>query len=347
MKQTLKALHNAVAGSSLHQVTNPDSIELEGVQSLQAASAKDVSFVTGKPGLADAKASKAAVILIPAELVAGFEKPALIVPNVELALIAALNLIYPPRKPQGKRGNCVVAGSARIGEGTEIGNFVSIGENAVIGKNCIIGDNVSIGDNVQIGDDARIGPGCVFHADVKVGARFVVFGNSTFGADGFRFTLAGGIHHKTPHIGGLAIGDDVEMGANCTVDRGTFEDTTIGSGTKFDNQVHVGHNCHIGKNVIIAGQSGVAGSTTIGDNTMIGGACAISDHVTLAPGTMVAGGTCIRNTPDGAGVFAGWDGLLFADFQRLRINLKNLVNFQKWTKRVESLEKHAGIEVKK
>ncbi|MCE9598166.1 MAG: UDP-3-O-(3-hydroxymyristoyl)glucosamine N-acyltransferase [Spirochaetia bacterium] len=347
MKQNLKSLNIAIPGSSLHNVSNADAIQVEGVQSLSAAGNTDVSFVAGKPGLADARASKAAVLLIPKELAPEIDRPALVVPNVELALIAALNLIFPQPQPTGKRGNCLIDPGATIGEATDIGNFVSIGARSVIGKNCIIEDNVSIGENVHIGDGARIGAGCVFHSGVRVGQRFVVFGNSTFGGDGFRFTFAGGIHHKTPHIGGVVIGDDVEMGANCTIDRGTFEDTTIGNGTKFDNQVHVGHNCKIGKNVIIAGQSGVAGSTTVGDNTMIGGACAISDHVTLAPGTMVAGGTCIRNTPDGAGVFAGWDGLPFADFQRFRINLKNLVNFQKWTKRVETLEKKAGIPLGK
>ena len=138
---------------------------------------------------------------------------------------------------------------------------------------------------------------------------------------------SGGIHHKIPQVGKVLIGNDVEIGSNCTVDRGGLADTIIGSGCKFDNMVHIAHNVIIGNNVIIAGQSGVAGSTTIGNGVIIGG-----------------GGTGMRTSPKKPDVYIGWDwGMTFAEFQKARVNIKHLVTFNKWASRIKEIEKKIGI----
>ncbi|BDA77715.1 UDP-3-O-(3-hydroxymyristoyl)glucosamine N-acyltransferase [Leptospira kobayashii] len=345
---SLKTILALLEGAELKNCPAPENIEVDKVLPLTSKNAKFISFVSSKAFVNDAKASEAAAILASselAELIPG--KVLIVVPQVELALSKVLLHFSPQKQPDGKIAtNAVIHPTAKIGENTTIGNFVTIGEGSVIGKNSIIGDGVKIEHNVTIGDDARIGMNCAFYHGTKIGDRFTVFANSTFGGDGFGFVFANGKHNKLPQVGRVIIGDDVEVGANCTVDRGAITDTTIGNGCKFDNMVHIAHNCNVGNHVIIAGQSGLAGSVTLGNYVIIGGACAISDHLTLVEGTIIAGGTSLRTSPKTKDVYIGWDlGLNFPDFQKYRVNIKNIVVLNKWIKRIKEVEKKLGIDL--
>ncbi|MDX1957297.1 MAG: UDP-3-O-(3-hydroxymyristoyl)glucosamine N-acyltransferase [Leptospiraceae bacterium] len=342
---TLAELQKLIPDSEVRNSEKPDEIKFQSIGSLDSSNTDFISFIANKTNLKDAKKSKALGLITNSELASEFTIPVLVVPNVDLGLIAILNYLFPPNKPDGIISKtAIIHPTAKIGEGSTIGDYVTIGANSSVGKNSILEDGVKIATNVKIGDNARIGMNCVFHKDTQIGNNFIVFGNSTFGGDGFRFSTIKGIHHKIPQVGRVIIGDDVEIGSNCAVDRGGLEDTVIGNGCKFDNMVHIGHNVKIGNNVIIAGQSGVAGSTTIGNDVLIAGACAISDHLELMDGTVVAGGTGLRTSPKEKNVYIGWDwGMTFAEFQKARVNIKHLIGFNKWASRIKTLEKKLGI----
>lgn len=343
---TLKQISEMIPGSLLKNANSPESLIISNVKNLSMADSTSISLLTGKAFLKECNKSAALAIITTEELSTSIEKPCLIVSQPEIAMGVVLDYFFPESKPDGERAEmCFVHPTATIGKNVSIGNFVSIGENSIIGDNSILDDGVKIGKNVKIGENARVGMNVVFHNDTQVGKNFKVFGNSTFGGDGFKFVTVKGVHHKIPQVGKVIIGDDVEIGSNCTVDRGGLEDTIIGSGCKFDNMVHVGHNCRIGNHVIIAGQSGVAGSTVIEDGVIIGGGTCISDHLHLPSGTIVAGGTGMRTSPKEPGVYIGWDwGMTFAEFQKARVNIKHLVTFNKFIARIKELEKKLGIE---
>lgn len=323
---------------------SPESIKITRICALNQSFPDSISFLTSKKLLKDAQHSAAAAIIVSKDIAGLLKSPLLAVNSTEMALVTVLDVLYPEKKPAAAiEKTAAVDKTAKIGEGTYVGHHVFVGENAVIGKNCVIESGVHIGADVRIGDDARIGPNCVFHHGVIVGNRFVVFGNSTFGADGFRFVNIKGKYVKIKQIGTVVIGDDVEIGACTTIDRGGIGDTLIGDGCKLDNHIHIGHNCVLGKNVAIAGWAGVAGSTTIEDNVQVGGGCGLADHVTIGEGTILGGGTAVRTDIPAKSVYVGWDFCLpFPEFQKVRVNTKHVVHLNKYVRRIEELEKKLG-----
>lgn len=346
---TLSQLQKKIPGSEIIHCEQPDIVKIENIITLHQDLPNSLSYASDKSYLKNALECKATVVMLPKELGEKVNRPTLLVPNVDFALIEILNLYFPPEKPKGERGEwLVIKPGAEIGENTNLGNFVSIGENTKIGKNCIISDGVKIGRNVRIGDDARIGPNCVLFDGVRIGDRFTCFGNTTIGGDGFRFVESNRIQYKIPQVGSVWIGDDVEIGSNTSIDRGGIDDTVIDDGTKMDNDVQIAHNVKIGKGVIVAGATAIAGSAVIEDYCKISGACAIADHITLPSGTMVAGGSGLRNTPPKADLYAGWDwNLTIREFQKFRANLKHMLSLNLIVRRIKDLEEKLGIPDKK
>ncbi|XDD50224.1 UDP-3-O-(3-hydroxymyristoyl)glucosamine N-acyltransferase [Leptospira sp. WS92.C1] len=344
---TLSNLAKKISGSKIANSTAPESVLIDKVTPIRPGAISAISFLSNKKMLSEVKNTLSSVILTTEELAKEISIPCLIVPNPELSLAEVLDCIYPPYVPSGKiSSTAILHPTAKLGEGVTIGEYVTIGENSVIGAGCYLEDGVKISRNVTIGENSHIGPNSSIQHGVIIGKRFNCSGNCSIGGDGFKFVYANGIHNKIPQVGTVRIGDDVEIGSLCTIDRGGLEDTIVGDGCKFDNMVHVAHNCVLGKNIIIAGQSGVAGSTIVEDDVIIGGACAVADHLHVPAGTIIAGGTSLRNSPKKKDIFVGWDyGLTFPEFQKVRVNIHNLVNFQKWAKRIKDLEKHAGITV--
>ncbi len=343
---TLSELKHKISNSEILHCTQPEQIKIERIITLHQDVPNSLSYASDKSYLKSAKESKATVVMIPKELGSRMDRACLLVDNVDLALIEILALYFPEKHPRGNIQQWVVIdSSASVGSNSDIGNFVSIGANSKIGKNCIIADGVKIGENVTIGDDSRVGPNCVIFNGITIGNRFICFGNTTIGGDGFRFVeIQKGVHHKIPQVGSVTIGDDVEIGSNTCIDRGGLDDTVIGSGTKIDNDVQIAHNVKIGKGVIVAGATAIAGSAVIEDFCKISGACAVGDHITLPSGTMLAGGSSLRNTPEKADIFAGWDwNLTFREFQKFRANVKHILNLNMIVKRVKDIEQKMGI----
>lgn len=224
-----------------------------------------------------------------------------------------------------------VPASAAIGPNAVIGHGVTLGENVVIHAGCVIGDDVSIGDgsvfypNVVVYYGCRIGHGCIVHSGAVIGA------------DGFGFAPDGQSWVKIPQIGGVVIGNNVEIGANTTVDRGALDDTVVGDGCKIDNLVHIGHNCRIGANSVLAGCTGVAGSTVFGEHCVVGGAGMISGHLNIVGDTTISGGSTVMKSIMKPGVYTSVQPLdTHEDWLR---NASHIRRLAKLADRVAELEK--------
>lgn len=338
-KFSLKYISELISGQKIINCDDPENLWIESVSTLSQSKTNSISFISNRLNLRESKKSNSIAYIINFELYEKFTKPAIVVENAELSIIEVLNRFYPPRKSTGTIAKtAIIHPTVQLGKNVEIGEYAIIEENSTIGDNTIIMSNAYIGKNVNIGEDSKIGIGTIIYDEIKIGKRFISLGNTTIGADGFKLVQVKEKFIRVPQIGTVIIGDDVEVGANCTIDRGGLQDTIIGDGCKFDKQVHIAHNCILGKNVVVAGQSGVAGSAVLGDNVLVGGACAISDHLTIPAGTILAGGSAFRTSPKERELYVGWDiNLPYGEFQKFRQNIKYLPTLNQQIEKIEYL----------
>lgn len=271
-----------LAGAIHARLEGDPDVAVGGVAPLETAGPGDLSFLAN-PRYEESAARSRAAALIVDESFDGNGANLLRVSNPYLAYARAVELLLPegPSRP-GSDPSAIVDPTARVAASASIGPLAVIGADAVIGPGCSIGAGSVIEAGVEVGEGCRIFPRVTLHAGARLGARCVVQSGSVLGSDGFGYaTDEGGRHHKVPQRGGLSIGDDVEIGANVTIDRGSAADTVIGSGTKIDNLVHIAHNVAIGRNAFIVAQVGIAGSTTVGDHAVIAGQAGIVGHVRI------------------------------------------------------------------
>jgi UDP-3-O-[3-hydroxymyristoyl] glucosamine N-acyltransferase len=267
-------------------VEGEGSLELVGVAAPERAGAKHLIYVEAEKHAERALASGAQCvvardgIVLPGKTVLRSEQP-----KVAFAKAAALLLERAPIA-NGIHPTAIVAPLARLGANVSLGPFVVIGEDSHIGDGTQIGAHTVIGAGCWIGQNCRLHPRVTLYSSVRVGHRVEIHSGAVLGADGFGFAFDGQRYWKFPQAGIVEIGDDVEIGANTTVDRGSLDDTRIGEGVKLDNLVHVGHNVQIGAHTVIAAQTGVSGSSTIGHHVVVGGQVGIADHCTLEDGSI-------------------------------------------------------------
>jgi len=269
------------------------NIEVTKVASIAQAQPGDLVFVQDEKDLPQALASRATAVIAGefASASAG-AKPLLIVDNPRLAFCRAGALLHPPKThPPGVHPTAVVHPSAVLAASAAVDAHAVIEAGSVIGERSHIGSGCSIGEGVVIGDDCDLFPCVVIYPGTTVGRRVTVHAGAVLGSDGFGFVRDEeyGRYQKFPQIGELVIGDYVEIGANCAIDRGALDKTIIGPGTKLDNLVHIGHNDIVGSNVVIAAQTGISGSSEVGDDCVIGGQVGIGDHAKVEAGTMLGG----------------------------------------------------------
>lgn len=265
---------------------------VRGVAPLDEAGPEQLSFVANPRYAVYIPTTRAAAVLLARDaahdLPAGTAAVRVADPHAALARI--LSVLYPePTAPRGIHPTAVVDPTAEvaddaavgpyavIGAGTRIGAGAEIGAHVVIGRECVVGTGTAIRPHVTLYDGVTLGERCLIHA----GARL--------GADGFGFVFEGGAHRKVPQVGGVRIADDVEVGANSTIDRGSVGDTTVGRGTKIDNLVHIGHNCRVGQHCIIITQVGISGSTRVGDGAVLAGQAGVGGHLSIGAGARVGG----------------------------------------------------------
>jgi UDP-3-O-[3-hydroxymyristoyl] glucosamine N-acyltransferase len=238
-----------------------------------------------------------------------------------------------------------VATSSIIGENEYIGAFAYIGENVKIGDNVKIYPNTYIGDNAVIGDDTVIFAGVKIYSDTQIGRNCKIHSNAVIGADGFGFAPdENGAYKAIPQIGNVIIEDNVDIGAAATIDRATLGSTIIRKGVKLDNQIQIAHNVEVGKNTVIASQTGVSGSTKIGENCMIGGQVGIAGHLKIGNNVKVLGQTGVTKSLKDNEMVYGTPALNARDFNKSYVYFKNL---PKVVSKINQLEKDLKIQIKK
>jgi UDP-3-O-[3-hydroxymyristoyl] glucosamine N-acyltransferase len=266
---------------------------LTGANGLSKALPGDVSFLGNPKYLDNALNAKSGLIFVPKDAdVSRFNGKNLIkVENPQYAYAIVLSIIEKERLAAIEikiHSSASVSPKAQVGKNSYIGQNVVIEDGAVIGDNAKIFPNVYIGHNVKIGKEALIYPNVVIRENVVIGDRVVLQPGAVIGGDGFGFVSIDGQNRKIPQIGAVELGDDVEIGANTTIDRATIDVTRIGNGTKIDNLVQIAHNVQIGDSCIIVAQSGIAGSTTVGNNTTIAAQVGIVGHLKIGSGVLIA-----------------------------------------------------------
>ena len=260
------------------------------VAALQIATTKHVSFIDNRKYIQEFKSTEAGAIVVPPDLVAiAPPKAALLIsknPYLSYARIAKAYhpILFEPRK---EVNTTLVSPNTTIPDSVNLDNGVTIKDGVEIGANTIIGANSTIEKGVRIGKDSWISSN-VSLSYCLIGDRAVIHAGVRIGQDGFGFAPGASLHEKVPQLGRVIIGNDVEIGANCCIDRGASVDTEIGDGTKIDNLVQIAHNVVVGKNCLIAGQAGIAGSSKIGDYVMVGGQAGIAGHLNIGTGAKIA-----------------------------------------------------------
>ncbi|MFQ5952069.1 MAG: UDP-3-O-(3-hydroxymyristoyl)glucosamine N-acyltransferase [Candidatus Omnitrophota bacterium] len=258
-------------------VEGDGTLSVKGMAPVAFAKDGDLTFAFSEEEFKQVEASTASCVLTTMEA-PSLSKTSLRIKDPKLAMTVIYNAMLeltPPAKS-------VIHPSAVIAESASLGENVSIGANCVIGKNVKIGSGTVLYPNVTVYDN------------VVIGSKVIIHSGAVIGADGYGFIPKDGRIYKVPQMGSVIIEDDVEIGANTCVDRGTFTDTVIGKGSKLDNLVQIAHNVKLGKNVLVAGQSGIAGSSTVGDNTMMGGSVGISDHVNVGKNVKIGARTGVH-----------------------------------------------------
>ena len=275
------------------QLIGAADVTVSGVAPLDRAGPDDLSFLAARRYLQYFQQSSAAIVLCKPDLVPdGTAGPAsrVVVRDPHVALLAVIPVLYPePAWEPGIHRTAVIGAGAVWQEPVAIGPYAVLGRNTRLGRNVRIGAGAALGDGVVIGDDVHLYPHVVCYSGTLIGNRVILHAGVRLGADGFGYVpgKSGELARKIPQVGRCIIGDDVEIGANTTIDRGSVDDTIIGPGTKIDNLVQIGHNCRIGARCLIAGQAGIAGSTHVEDDVFLAGQAGLADHITIGRGARV------------------------------------------------------------
>jgi UDP-3-O-[3-hydroxymyristoyl] glucosamine N-acyltransferase len=291
---------------------------LTGVASLSDAGPGDLSFVADERHAAAAVASQAGAFLVSDEsLAAG--RPAVVVRAPGAALAVWLAALRPPPRPRpGVAPGARVHRTARLGRGVSVAAGATVSAGARVGARAVLAAGAYVGEGASVGDDCVLGPHAVVADRCVVGDRCILHAGVVVGSDGFGYVPDGEAHRKVPQVGIVRIEDDVEIGANSTVDRATLGETVVGRGTKIDNLVQVGHNVRIGEHSLLCGQAGIGGSSTLGRRVTLAGQVGISDHVTIGDGAVLTGqaGIARRGRVPAGAVLSGMPALPHREFLR-------------------------------
>lgn len=321
-----------------------DDVEATGFSSIETANSSQITFVAQAKYRTKIAASHAGALVLKPEWRSSVDRPSVLVANPYAWFARAQAIFHPtPKAVPGIHPTATVSSAARVHETAEIGANVSIGAGASIGAHTVLHPGVVIGAGVTVGADTCIYPNVVVYHDCVLGDRCIVHSGAVIGADGFGFAQDAGTWVKIPQVGRVVIGNDVEIGANTTIDRGAIGDTVIADDVKLDNLIMIAHNIEIGSHSAIAGCTGIAGSTTIGESCTIGGACMISGHLQIGDRVHIAGGSLVAKSLEGGKAFTGYPLAETRDWQKNAVHLRHLDEMAKTIKelqkRLEDLER--------
>ena len=332
MKFTASEIAEQVGG----EVVGDGGIELAGFAQADAAKPGDLTFAENEKYFHLAEESQASAILAPEEF-ASETKTVIRVKNARIAFARVLPLLFPEKEfASGIHPSAVIADSAQVAGTAHIGPNCVIGESAAIGEQTVLEANCTVGDHSALGQAVRLFANVTIYSQCRIGDRVRIHAGTVIGSDGYGYVFDQDHHRKIPQVGGVVIENDVEIGANCTVDRGALGDTLIGEGTKIDNLVQIAHNVVIGKHCIIVAQNGIGGSTQIGEYSTLGGQVGVIGHITIGPKVMIAARSTVLNNLEGGKQYMGFPAIPNFQAKRQLIAAQQLPEL---IKRVRELEK--------
>lgn len=336
MSVTLRELAQWVGG----ELVGDGDLPIHSARPLAEAQEGDLTFADSERNLNHLHHSPAAAAIVP-DAARPNGKPIIRVHDPIMAFARIVERLQPPvESPKGIHHSSCIHPTASIGAGTCIDAFAVIGPGCVIGANCRIGAGVSIAANCRLGDEVKLHPHVALYMGTSLGDRVIIHANSVIGADGFGYRTHDGRHVKVPQLGYVEIGDDVEIGACATIDRGTFGPTRIGAGTKIDNLVMIAHNCQIGRHNLLVSQVGIAGSSSTGDHVVMAGQVGVRDHIHVGNHAVIAAQSGVRTpVPDGEHVL-GYPALPESIQHRIWVTVEKLPSMRKMLRRIQ---KHLGI----
>jgi len=320
------------------------SVSVERVATLSQAGKGDISFSASNAYEDLLRSSTASAVIVRPTDAEISPVSALIADDPYLIYARVADLLHPePEIRPGIHSTAAVSESASISPGAEIAAHATIGNDSVIGDGVLVGPGVVIGSGCTVGDGTRLFANSVLVRDVTLGERCIVHPNAVIGSDGFGNVKGPDGWVKLPQIGGAVVGNDVEVGANTSIDRGALDDTVIGNGVRIDNLVHIAHNVRIGDHTAIAGQVGIAGSTTIGKRCMFAGQAGIVGHLKICDDVIVAGKTVISKNVTAPGFYAGSiPGEPDKEWKRKVARFRRLDSLADRVARLEELAKQDG-----
>ncbi len=284
---------------------DPD-VRVSRVATLERADAASITFLANPRYKRHLAQTQAAAVVLDPKLAAESPVPALLSPNPYATYARIASLLYPlPDAPAGRHPTAIVDPTAAVDASVAIGPHAVVEAQAVIGPRTVIGPGCIVMRGARLGSDTRLIANVTLYHEVSIGERCILHAGVVVGSDGFGFAPDRGAWVKIPQVGSVRIGDDVEIGAKTTIDRGAIEDTVIGDGVKLDNQVHIAHNVRIGAHTVMAGQSGIAGSTTLGQRCMIGGQVGVGGQLTICDDVAVTGKSFVSTSIRKPGLYSG------------------------------------------
>ena len=334
----LRDLQKKLGGEAIDEVT----VALSGVGTIASANATEITFLTNPRYRAELASTRAAAVIVGTVDRDSTSLPRIVADNPYAYFARVAQLFSPvPAHHAGVHSSAVVHTGARVADSAAIAEFVSIGAGADIGEGVTIGAGTVIGEGVSIGAGTRLAARVTVYANCAIGARGIVHSGVVIGADGFGFapdfSAGGGGWVKIPQTGRVLIGDDCEIGANTTIDRGAIDDTVIGNDVKLDNQIQIGHNCTIGDHTIISGCVGIAGSARIGQRVMIGGAAGILGHLEICDGAVISAMSLVTKSITEPGTYTSSMPLMkHADW------LKNAAHLRRLGAMADAIRKNGG-----
>ena len=316
---------------------------ITGVSGIKEAADGDITFLAN-PKYSSLMDKTAAAAIITSAEAQKTTKPIILTENPSLAFVKIISMFMPDDAghPQGIDYTVVMGKNVTLGKDVVLGPYVVIGDNVIIGDNTIIYAGCFIGHHTKIGSQTLIYPHVSIRERISIGNRVIIHSGTVIGSDGFGFATIKGSHHKIPQVGTVEIADDVEIGANVTIDRARFDKTVIGRGTKIDNLVQIAHNVVIGENALIVAQVGVAGSTIIGNNVTLAGQAGLVGHITIGDNVIVTGQSGVAKSVPADTMVSGYPARPFMTTQRVNASMQNLPKLfelvKQLKKKVEELE---------
>ncbi len=316
------------------------SVLIRGVNSIEDAQEGDLIFLRDKryePILSNTHASAVLVADVPTVPIPD-SLTCIMVPDPEIAFLQVLKHFELPQPfiNKGIHHTAVIGENVQLDENVAVGPYAFIGDNTRVGKNTVIFPYVYIGENCQIGEDTLVFPNVSIREATIIGSKCIIHSGVCIGTDGFGFVFDGERWLKVPQIGRVIIGDEVEIGSNTCIDRATFGETRIGTGTKIDNLVQIGHNVKIGENCAIAATAGIAGSATIGNSVRIGAGAGVNGHITIGDGAIIAAWSGVTKSVENAAVVSGFPAVEHSRAKRILIAQQYVPELLKRVKELET-----------